>query len=129
MPFIRILLPQDVSDDHLSAISDSVHTALVQKFNVPAADRFQVVTRHPAAELVCTPEYLGIKHSARIAFVQITANEGRTVEMKKDLFAAIASSIAEVGGIAAADVIINLVEVKKENWSFGNGLAQYAIQP
>jgi phenylpyruvate tautomerase PptA (4-oxalocrotonate tautomerase family) len=126
MPLVRISLSHDVSDDQLSAISDAVHAALVQKFNVPAADRFQVVTRHPAAELICTPEYLGIKHGARIAFVQITANEGRTVEMKKDLYGAIASSIAEVGGIAAADVIINLVEVKKENWSFGNGIAQYA---
>lgn len=126
MPFVRISLSQTISDDQLAAVSDAVHASMVEKFNVPAADRFQVVTRHPQAELVCTPEYLGIRHGSRLAFIQITANEGRTVEMKKDLFLAIASSVAQAGAIPIADVIIHLVEVRKENWSFGNGLAQYA---
>jgi 4-oxalocrotonate tautomerase len=126
MPFVRISLPQDISDDELIAVSSAVHTSMVQTFNVPNDDRFQVVTRHPPAELVCAREYLGIKHSPRIAFVQITCNEGRTVEMKKALFAELASSIHQAAAIAPADVIVSLVEVRKENWSFGNGVAQYA---
>jgi 4-oxalocrotonate tautomerase len=127
MPFVRISVSQTTSDSQLAAISDAIHSALVDAFNVPATDRFQVITRHPQEELVCSPEYLGIKHGKNIAFVQITANEGRTTEMKKTLFAAIAASIESTGSVAAADVIISLVEVKKENWSFGNGLAQYAL--
>jgi 4-oxalocrotonate tautomerase len=127
MPFVRVSLPQAVTDDQIAAVSDAIQVSLIDAFNVPAADRFQVITRHPAAELACTPEYLDIQHSERVALVQITANEGRTVEMKKALFAALASSIAETGVVTAADVIISLVEVKKENWSFGNGIAQYAV--
>ena len=126
MPFVRISLPADTSDAQLAAVSDAVHTSMVEAFNVPATDRFQVVTRHPPQELVCAPEYLGIAHSARVAFIQITANEGRTTEMKKALFARLAESVAQAGAIKPADVIIHLVEVKKENWSFGNGIAQYA---
>jgi len=62
-----------------------------------------------------------------VVFIQITCNEGRTVEMKNAPFAKLASSIASGGTILPSDVIVSLVEVRKENWSFGNGLAQYAI--
>jgi phenylpyruvate tautomerase PptA (4-oxalocrotonate tautomerase family) len=126
MPFVRISLRGDMTDKQLSDISDAVHDSMVQTFNVPAKDRFQVLSRHPPQELVCAAEYLDIAHGARVVFIQITCNEGRTVEMKKALFARLASAVAAAGALAVADVIVNLVEVKKENWSFGNGIAQYA---
>ncbi len=76
--------------------------------------------------MICSSEYLGIAHTGSVTFIQITCNEGHTVEMKKALFSNIASEIARGGAIDAADIIVHLVEVKKENWSFGNGIAQYA---
>jgi len=100
---------------------------MVRTFNVPAKDRFQVLTRHAPGELVCTAEYLDIHHGDQVAFVQITCNEGRTLEMKKALFAQLAAGIAAASPIRQDDVIVSLVEVKKENWSFGNGIAQYAV--
>lgn len=127
MPFVRASIHDAATDSELAAISDAIQTSLVDAFNVPAADRFQVITRHPAGEIVCTPEYLGIEHGDRVAFLQITVSEGRTVDMKKALFARLASSIAATGAVTADNVIISLIEVKKENWSFGNGLAQYAL--
>ena len=127
MPFVRISLRGELTDQQLSDISDAVHDSMVQTFNVPPKDRFQVLTRHAPLEISCTPEYLDIAHGARVAFVQITCNEGRTLEMKKALYAKLASSIEATGAVKAADVIVSLVEVKKENWSFGNGIAQYAI--
>ena len=80
----------------------------------------------PEEGFVFAPEYLGIRHDGPMVFIQITCNEGRTVDKKKALFARLASSIEAGGVIKAADVIVSLVEVKKENWSFGNGVAQYA---
>jgi 4-oxalocrotonate tautomerase len=127
MPLVRVSVPQAFTDEQLTAISESIHSALVNDFNAPVADRFQVITRHPSGEIVCSPEYLDIKHGDRVVFVQMTVNEGRTVEMKKALYKSIASSIEKTAGVSAADVIINLVEVKKENWSFGNGIAQYVV--
>lgn len=126
MPFVRISVSHDVSEDQMRHVADATHNALVATFNVPAADRFQVLTRHAGHELICTPEYLGVAHGSKVAFVQITCNEGRSLEMKKAFFALLAQSVAEGGAIKASDVIVSLVEVKKENWSFGNGLAQYA---
>jgi phenylpyruvate tautomerase PptA (4-oxalocrotonate tautomerase family) len=126
MPFVRVSATEDTSNEHLQRISDAVHESMVTTFQVPAKDRFQVLTRHPPDELICAPEYLDIVHSGPIVFIQITCNEGRTLEMKKALFARLAASIEAGGFIRAANVIVSLVEVKKENWSFGNGIAQYA---
>ena len=126
MPFVRVSVTQDISDDHLQRISDAIHTSMVDTFDVPEKDRFQVLLRHAPHELICPPEYLGITHVGPMVLIQITCNEGRSLEMKKALYARLASSIAAAGFVQAADVIVNLVEVKKENWSFGNGVAQYA---
>jgi 4-oxalocrotonate tautomerase len=125
MPLVRISVSPDVSRPQLLAVGDAVHDAMVQTFNVPQPDKFQVLTRHATGELVCTPDFLGVLHSQRVAFVQITCAEGRTQEVKKALYARIVALVAATGAVLAADVVINLLEVKRENWSFGNGVAQY----
>ena len=125
MPFVRAFVTQSLSDTQIQTISQAVHNALVDAFKIPPKDRFQVITRHAPNELVCAPEYLGIEHTDSVALIQITAREGRTAEMKKDLFDRMARSIEATGAVRAADVIISLVENKEANWSFGNGIAQY----
>ncbi|MEX5630951.1 tautomerase family protein, partial [Pseudomonas marginalis] len=40
-------------------------------------------------------------------------------------FKTIAESLHTQLAVRLEDVFINLVEVKKENWSFGNGIARY----
>jgi 4-oxalocrotonate tautomerase len=127
MPLVRIDLPQNTTPADVSAVSSAVHSAMVETFNVPPPDRFQTITRRSAQELVCTPEFLEIKHTDHVVFVQITCSPGRSLEMKKALYAKIASSISLASTFSAADVIINLVETNRENWSFGMGVAQYAL--
>ena len=56
--------------------------------------------------------------------IQITLNQGRTVEQKKTLYRRVADDLAEIG-LRREDVVVNLIEVPKENWSFGNGEMQY----
>ncbi len=126
MPLVRINLPQSTSPADVEAVSGAVHRAMVETFNVPEADRFQTIHRHSAQDLVCTPEFLGVQHSAHVVFVQITCSRGRSVEMKKALYAKIASGISLASTFSAADVIINLVETGREDWSFGLGIAQYS---
>jgi 4-oxalocrotonate tautomerase len=125
MPLVRISVSSEVNQAQLEAIGNAVHDAMVQTFNVPQPDKFQVLTRHAMGELVCTPEFLGVVHSTKVAFVQITCAEGRTLDVKKALYAKIAALVDAAGAVRAADVVINLLEVKRENWSFGNGVAQY----
>lgn len=126
MPLVRISLPQTTPSAEVAAVSDTIHRAMVETFNVPELDRFQVIHRHHAEELVCTPEYLGVSHGGHVVFVQITCAPGRSLEMKKALYAKIALDISQTSAFPAADVIINLVETNRENWSFGLGIAQYS---
>jgi phenylpyruvate tautomerase PptA (4-oxalocrotonate tautomerase family) len=127
MPLVRISHAAGHDDAFSSALSQAVHRAMVATFNVPADDYFQIVTDHPRkVGIVTTAEFLGITHTDDVVFVQITCSEGRSLEMKKSLYRAIVDNIAAATTIRRDDVIINLVETKRENWSFGNGLAAYA---
>jgi len=126
MPLVRISLPQNTPSADISAVSDAVHHALMETFNVPELDRFQVIHRHSPEELVCTHEYLGVSHGGHVVFVQVTCAPGRSLEMKKALYAKMALDISQASAFPAEDVIINLVETSRENWSFGLGIAQYS---
>ena len=127
MPLARIAVPNGKTAEYRSAISRGVHSALMETFNVPADDLFQVITEHaPGTQLVRPPSYLGIEYSNDLVIIQLTVSDTRTVELKKQLFKRIAERLADNPGLRPQDVFINLVEVKKENWSFGNGIAQYA---
>ncbi len=99
---------------------------MVESINVPPQDRFQVVTEHPADGLIYDPSYLGVNRTDDVVFIQITLNAGRTLDQKRALYKKIADLLSQEPGVRPEDVVINLVEVTKENWSFGNGVAQYA---
>ena len=126
MPFARIDVPAGKSADYRSVIGDVVYNALISALKAPKDDRFQVITEHPTGGLVIDPTYLGIQRTENAIIIQVTLNEGRTLDVKRAFYKAVADGLHERLGLRREDVVINLVEVKKENWSFGNGEAQYA---
>jgi 4-oxalocrotonate tautomerase len=127
MPLVRIALPPGKPPGFAQAVSEGVHASLIEAFGAPKDDRFQVITTAgPDCEIVRPASYLGIAYSDDLVIIQITANEGRTVEQKKALYRGIADRLAAEAKLRPQDVVINLVEVGRENWSFGNGEAQYA---
>jgi len=125
MPLVRIDLRRGKDAAYRTALGRAVNDALVG-IGVPADDRFQVIAEHEPEGLVYDAHYLGIERSDDIVIVQITFNDTRTPEQKKALYKAIAENLGKSPGVKPGDVFVNLVEVKKENWSFGNGIAQYA---
>jgi 4-oxalocrotonate tautomerase len=126
VPLVRIDHIAGKSDGFRKALSDGVYEAMRATFNVPEDDRFELLHEHAGTAIIRPASYLGIEYSDDFVVIQITCNEGRTLEMKKALYAAIADCLAADPGLRRQDIFINLVEVKKENWSFGNGVAQYA---
>jgi 4-oxalocrotonate tautomerase len=126
MPLVRIDLQKGQDAAYRREISRVVHEALVS-VGVPKKDRFQVLAEHEAEAFVFDSDYLDIHRTAQLVVVQITWNEGRSLEQKKALYQAIANGLHTAVGLRREDVLVNLVEVKKENWSFGNGVAQYAV--
>ncbi len=126
MPLVRIALRKGTTPDFRRKLSDSVHRAMVETIKIPEKDRFQLITEHDAESLVYDPSYLDIDRTDGVVMIQITLSAGRTLEVRKALFARIAALLSDSPGIRPEDVFINLVETAKENWSFGDGVAQYA---
>src|SRR5271157_942377 len=123
MPFVRISLHASKSADYRRAIADGIHQAMVETLGVPAQDRFQVVTEHDADGLINDTSYLGIERNDDVVFVQDTLSGGR--KQKRDFYARAAELLAKRPGLKPQELLINLVEVAWENWSFGDGKAQY----
>jgi len=125
MPLVRIDLRRGTTDEYRTTLGDVVYTALTTVANVPAGDRFIVVTEHDPVNLQIDPHYF-VERTDQALIIQITFNQGRTVEVKKALYRAIAEGLHERLGIRTEDVTITLIDVPKENWSFGLGDMQYA---
>lgn len=125
MPLVRITLARGRSEADRRAIADGVHQALVETAGVPADDRFQSVHEVAGSDLHWSATYLGLERTAAVVFIQVFLNAGRTVEVKKALYSRIAEKLAAAPGLRKEDVLVNLVEVPRENWSFGGGVMSY----
>jgi phenylpyruvate tautomerase PptA (4-oxalocrotonate tautomerase family) len=126
MPLVRVDLIKRPDPAFVHTVGTVVYESMRSAIGVPEHDNFQVLCEHDAKQVVFDASYLGIERTPSVVFIQITLNEGRTMVQKKLLYKTIADTLKQRLGVRPEDVLINLVEVKKENWSFGNGVAQYA---
>ena len=126
MPLTHISLRSGRSEAVHQAICDSVHAAMHETYDVPDDNEFLAITEHDAANFRYSKTYLGIARSDDVVLIQMTANNTRTPAQKQALFRRMAQLLEERAGLRPEDVFVNLVEVPKENWSLGLGLAQYA---
>jgi phenylpyruvate tautomerase PptA (4-oxalocrotonate tautomerase family) len=124
MPFVQISMLQGKTSARAAAVSDAVHQALVNVFDISIHDKFHVVQELTPSQLLYPLSYMGIPHTRDIVYIHITCKEGRTTDMKRLLYANIASDVAQRTGMSQDDVVIVLSENKAENWSFGQGRAQ-----
>jgi 4-oxalocrotonate tautomerase len=125
MPLVRISLVKGKRPAFRRQVGEAIHRALVETIDVPPLDRFQLISEHDEADFIYDPRYLGVSRSADLVIIQITLSSGRSLEKKRSLYRRIADNLNALG-VGREDVWINLVEVAKENWSFGNGVASYA---
>jgi len=128
MPLVRISLRSGTSPEFRKALADGIHTALVEAFAIPPDDHFQVISEHSAADFIYDPQYLGVRRSDRVVFVQVVLSFGRKPQQKRKFFKRAADILAKSPGLSPKDLLIVLVETSWENWSFGDGEAQYMDQ-
>ncbi|MGM8363298.1 tautomerase family protein [Flavobacterium sp. ARAG 55.4] len=125
MPLVRISLSNTYQQETIDLISSSIHKALMENFRIPKDDYFHIIESLDYNHLKYPKEYLGIKHSSKIVYIQIFAAKGRNTEQKQFLYKAITDKIKSRTDIPQNEVIILLTEIEgKENWSFGNGAIQ-----
>ncbi len=121
MPLVRISLDRKFSKKTKDIISTSVHQTLMQEFNVPHNDYFQIIEELNTSQIKYPESYLGIHHSSEIIFIQIIAALGRSIDQKRRLYKKIAERIERGTEITKNNVFIVLLEnAGAENWSFGN---------
>jgi 4-oxalocrotonate tautomerase len=125
MPLVRIDLREGKTPEYRMQIGQIIYQAMLDCLDVPKNDRFQIIAEHPKAGLQFDREYLGVHRSDDCVFIQITLNSGRAIDKKQRFYKAVADGLHDGLKVRREDVFINLVEVSKENWSFGNGVAQY----
>ncbi|CAM4103488.1 Tautomerase family protein [Bordetella tumbae] len=126
MPFVHVSLRTGKPEAYRQAIFNNVYRALRETFNVPEDDQFMILTEHEAANFRYSPSYMNVARSDDLVYIQMTVSNTRDLDQKKALFQRLVKLLGEDPGIRPEDVFINLVEVVKENWSFGHGHAQYA---
>jgi len=126
MPLVKLHLRKGKSPEYIRSVADAVHEALVSQANVPRDDRFQIIHELADAALSAHPSYGGVNRSKDLIIIENIFNTGRTVEIKKNLYADIVRRLQEAADVRTDDVMVSLVEVSKENWSFGGGRATYA---
>lgn len=126
MPFTQISLRKGKSLEFRRALMEQVYLAMRESISIPEDDRFATITELDEGNFNNSGNYAGIERSADVVFIQISLNTGRTVEKKKALYAEIAKRLETSPGVRPEDVVISLVEVAMEDWSLGNGVAQYA---
>lgn len=129
MPLVRISLLKGKSKEYVRAISDGVHQALIDAYNVPPDDRFQFIHQHEPEEFIYDPEYLGIHRTDDVVFIHIVAGNWRDTATKKALYKAIADRLVAKPGLRREDVQVILSPNARDEWSFGNGVASYVKDP
>jgi phenylpyruvate tautomerase PptA (4-oxalocrotonate tautomerase family) len=121
MPFARIDLAQGKPPEYRAAVADVVYEGIVGVLKAPDGDRFIVVSEHAPENLIYDPHFLGMERSPDFILIQVTSTVGNNKEAKLAFFRYIADELNSKLGVRRDDVMINLVFVQREDWSFGNG--------
>ena len=129
MPLVHIDLLEGKTVSYRKAISDAVQRALIEHLNVPVRDQFQIIREHKPDHLLYNRDYLDIERTDEIVMIRVTLSAGRATEQKRAFYRRLVSLLQENPGLRPQDVLIHLVENTREDWSFGNGEAQYLQLP
>ncbi|OWJ68625.1 tautomerase family protein [Inquilinus limosus] len=123
MPLTRISLARGKPPEYLRVLSDSLHRALVDAFEVPPDDRFQVIHQHEPGELVFDRHYLGGPRSDDFVLFQVTAGRPRSTATKAAFYRCLVGHLAEAPGLRPEDVMVVISTTWLDDWSFAGGVA------
>ncbi|MCQ4118746.1 tautomerase family protein [Rhodococcus tibetensis] len=124
MPLIRLDVIEGRSAAEITTLLDAVHDAVVKAFEVPDRDRYQVVSSHPAQEMVVHDTGLGIERTRDVVLIQVTSRPRTTVQ-KEVFYRTVVELLDTNCGISANDVMVCITENSDADWSFGNGEAHF----
>ncbi|KRK80813.1 tautomerase family protein [Companilactobacillus nodensis] len=125
MPLVKVdLLEDGWTEDNTKMLLDIIHESLLETWNIPVRDRYQIVNYHQKNEMIVEDTGLNISRSKRVVIISITSFT-RTVEQKKELYKVLADKLSISNlKLPSSDLMVNITNNNLEDWSFGNGEAQ-----
>ena len=129
MPMSRVSLLRGKPPEYLQALSDSLHLALVQAFEVPPDDRFQAIHQHAPGELQFDRHYLGGPRSDDFVLICVSAGRPRSAAVKQAFYRRLVDLLAEAPGLRPEDVMVVVQTSEAADWSFGGGRQLQAGAP
>ncbi len=124
MPLLRFDLIEGLSPSELRTLLDATHDAMLEAFQVPPGDRYQIVHEHPAAHMVVKDTGLDIPRTEKQVVLQVTTRP-RSREMKEAFYRLLCDRLQKRCGIAPSDVVVSMISNTDDDWSFGHGRAQF----
>ncbi|KAH7346402.1 Tautomerase/MIF superfamily [Rhexocercosporidium sp. MPI-PUGE-AT-0058] len=127
MPFVKIDMVKGVrTPEEIRKLADVVQEVMLQKFNAPPRDRYQIITQHEPYEIICEDTNLDFPRTDKLVFIQIF-QQGRTAEMKEAIYAELHTRLERECGVPGTDLIVSCCANTREDWSFGMGRAQFLV--
>ena len=124
MPLLCFDLIAGRSENQIKRILDVTHEVMVNAFDVPERDRYQIVREHLPSRMIIEDTGLGIERTANRMVLQVTTRP-RSRAMKQAFYGSLVETLEAVCGIAPSDVVVTFVTNTDEDWSFGLGHAQF----
>jgi 4-oxalocrotonate tautomerase len=124
MPVTRIGIRDGKAPEYKQALLDEIYEAMRETVAIGDGDRFMTISEHGSHEFAYGA-FLGIDRSDDLVQIQIFWAPGKPVAAKLAMYRRIVERLGANPGVLPEDVLISVVESPAENWSFGNGEAQF----
>lgn len=124
MPLVHVHVIRGRSPEDARKLLDAVHCAVVEVLRVPDTDRYQILHQHEAYEMIALDTGLGFERTSALVMVQVISKT-RTAAAKQQLYRSLAHHLERECAVAAADLVVAVVENGEADWSFGGGEAQF----
>jgi len=124
MPLVRITQHDVRTATQTKQLTDIVQDVMLELFDAPPGDRYQIVETLPAGSILAEDTGLGLERSDGVIIIQVT-QQGRDAQQKQAIYAALAERLGAAELVRPEDLIVSVVHNQHEDWSFGMGRAQF----
>lgn len=124
MPLMKIDMIKGRQQEEIEEILEISYRVMLDAFDAPVGDRYQIVSQHEPFEMHILDTGLGFERSKNILVFNLVTRP-RTTEQKTTFYENLVEALNSKLGIRREDIMINLVVNDDEDWSFAFGKAQF----
>lgn len=124
MPLLKVNVIKGRSSAQIDLLLDTIHTSMVRSFGVPDRDRYQILFEHEKSHFRAEDTGLDIDRTDRFILLEVISRP-RDRAAKTSFYRNLADDLLANCGIAPSDIMVSFVQNSDDDWSFGNGNAQF----